>query len=352
MSAMPARRRSATSASLARKIPSTSRDTARSRAPAPAVRRASSYSPPAHASDEKKEKSTIVLFVVLVLIRPALGLRWPVLLVVADQTFDVQPPEQLGREAAGGEILDLPLELALLADHRVDLAEARAAQHLLDAAAQIDQRRAHQLARRGVELEAEPRDPLTQRAGALAIGGHQLREAARVAWGRLARVERVAHVRRQFAPPRLERIERAAQLVGLGALGVARAQRSPRACELVRQLVGARRQRRQIQFPRRHRFDFGAADAPLERAPIALDVRRVERLGAQSARQRLQPEEARVHLQELGDAPLDVGRPRRRHLLALEQPLAERAPRLRIGDGAIDRLHERLVRANELLEAA
>src|SRR3954470_23577285 len=95
---------------------STSCDTARLRALSPAVRRASSYSPPANAGDvtPRSSAATSALFVVLVLIRPTLGLRRPIFLVVADEPLDMQPAEHLRREAARSQIFDLSLELALL----------------------------------------------------------------------------------------------------------------------------------------------------------------------------------------------------------------------------------------------
>src|SRR5690242_9466633 len=70
----------------------------------------------------------------LVFVLPVLALERPVLLVVADQALLPQLAVQLGGEAAGGEIADLDVELALLADHGVDLAELGLVEH----AARVD----------------------------------------------------------------------------------------------------------------------------------------------------------------------------------------------------------------------
>src|SRR5690349_5099181 len=129
---MPSRRLTVTCASFCWMSSSTSCDTARLRALSPAVRRASSYSPPACASDavmHTMHDATKRLFVILILIRPTLGLRGPIFFVVADEPLDVQLAEHLRREAACRQILDLPLQLALLSDDGVDLAEAGLAQH-------------------------------------------------------------------------------------------------------------------------------------------------------------------------------------------------------------------------------
>src|SRR2546423_11774187 len=94
---------------------SASCDMARLRAGSPAVIFASSYSPPARAGDDDASSSASTrLFIVLVLIRPTFSLRRPIFFVVADEPFDVQLAEHLRREAARRQILDLPLELALL----------------------------------------------------------------------------------------------------------------------------------------------------------------------------------------------------------------------------------------------
>src|SRR5205807_1842868 len=129
---MPWRRLTATSASLRTMSASTSCDTARLRARSPADILAASYSPPARAvADAARSRATSRLFVVLVLICPTFGFRRPIFFVVANQPLDVQLAEHLRREAARRQILDLPLELALLSDDRIDLAEARLPQHAI-----------------------------------------------------------------------------------------------------------------------------------------------------------------------------------------------------------------------------
>jgi hypothetical protein len=59
------------------------------------------------------------------LVGPELALPGPELLVVADHAGVPRPPDQLLGEAPRRQVLDLDVELALLADDRVDLAELR-----------------------------------------------------------------------------------------------------------------------------------------------------------------------------------------------------------------------------------
>src|SRR4051812_42311806 len=143
---------------------STSCDTARLRARSPAAIRASSYSPPASADPDMHtmHAATTKLFVILILIRPTLGLRWPIFLVVADEPLDVQLAEHLRRESSRREIFDLPLELALRADDRIDLAEPRLPQHAVQLDAQIAERLLDQLARRRVDAPRQRRRARTQ----------------------------------------------------------------------------------------------------------------------------------------------------------------------------------------------
>src|SRR2546423_1877270 len=153
---------------------STSCDTARLRALAPASRRAPSYSPPANAGVATHAASAAAtrLFVILVFIRPTLGLRRPVFFVVADEPFDVQLAEHLRRESSRRQILDLPLELALLPDDGVDLAQARLAQHAVELDAQIGERLPNQLARGGVDAPRQRRRARAQLIGGDTIGAH------------------------------------------------------------------------------------------------------------------------------------------------------------------------------------
>src|SRR3954471_16576232 len=103
-----------------------------------------------------------MLLVLLILVRPALLLRWPIHLVVVDQPLDVELAEELRRKAAGGQIFDLALQLALLADDRVDAAEARAPQEALHASAQRLQRLPDQLARGALQPRIQRRRALAQ----------------------------------------------------------------------------------------------------------------------------------------------------------------------------------------------
>src|SRR6185369_6411559 len=91
-------------------------------------------------------------FVVLEFVGPQLFLRGPIFFVVADQPFDVQLAEELGWKATGGEILDLLLEFALLADNRVDLAEAGARDQIVSAPAQLEERHFDDLAHARVRV--------------------------------------------------------------------------------------------------------------------------------------------------------------------------------------------------------
>src|SRR5260370_2443782 len=141
---MPWRRLTATCASFCLRISSTSCDTARLRARSPADSRASSYSPPAYADGETNIERSKTLFIILVFIRPTLGLRRPIFLVVADEPFDVQLAEHLRRESSRRQIFDLPLDLALLPDYGVDLAEPRLAQHAVEPPPPIYHPLAHQ----------------------------------------------------------------------------------------------------------------------------------------------------------------------------------------------------------------
>src|SRR6476619_4671009 len=138
---------SATSPSLALSSCSTSCEMARSRTLEPASILAASISPPAKAGEPKPSANASAsgLLVILILIQPDFLLGRPIFLVVLDEPLDVQLAEHLRREAAGGHVLDLPLELALLAHHRVDLAQAGAAQLILQAQAQIGERLLDQL---------------------------------------------------------------------------------------------------------------------------------------------------------------------------------------------------------------
>src|SRR5882724_5057616 len=79
------------------------------------------------------------LFVVLVLIRPVLGLEGPVLLVVAHETLELQGREHVGWIPSLAQVRDLDLELLLLADDGVDLREARLAQHLAQPRVEVEQ---------------------------------------------------------------------------------------------------------------------------------------------------------------------------------------------------------------------
>src|SRR3954471_23030136 len=180
---------------------STSCDTARLRALSPAVRRASSYSPPANAGDVTPRSSaatSALFFVVLVLIRPTLGLRRPIFLVVADEPLDMQPAEHLRREAARSQIFDLSLELALLPDDGIDLAEARLPQHAIELDAQIAERLFDQLARRGVDVPSERRRARAQLIGGDAVGAHHPRQPAAIAdTGRLLHVDHALELRGQ-----------------------------------------------------------------------------------------------------------------------------------------------------------
>src|SRR4051812_28017264 len=121
---------------------STSCDTARLRARSSAAIRASSYSPPASADPDMHtmHAATTKLFVILILIRPTPGLGCQISLVVAEDPLDVQFPKHPRRKSPRREILDLPLELALRADDRIDLAEPRLAQHAIQLDAQIAER--------------------------------------------------------------------------------------------------------------------------------------------------------------------------------------------------------------------
>src|SRR5437763_1047267 len=99
------------------------------------------------------------LLVLLILVRPALLLRWPVHLVVVDQPLDVQLAEQLRRKPSRRQIFDLALQLALLADDRVDASETRAPQQDLQPPAQRLQRLLHQLPRSARPIRAARRWP-------------------------------------------------------------------------------------------------------------------------------------------------------------------------------------------------
>src|SRR5579871_3181183 len=78
----------------------------------------------ARAPASRRAASERRLFVVLVFIRPVLAFERPVLFVIAHQSFKLERGEQLGRIAAVAQLLDLDLQLLLLADDGVDLGEA------------------------------------------------------------------------------------------------------------------------------------------------------------------------------------------------------------------------------------
>src|ERR1051325_12174249 len=98
-----------------------------------------------------------ILFVILVLIRPVLALEWPILLVVANQAFDVELAEHLGREATPREIGDLDLELLFLADDGVDLAHPGLAQKVSQPPVELTQRFVRQRGRGVVKSPAKLR---------------------------------------------------------------------------------------------------------------------------------------------------------------------------------------------------
>src|SRR5437868_3699276 len=72
-----------------------------------------------------------------VFVGPVLALPRPVLLVVTDHARVPQLADQLLGEPAGGEVLHLDVELAFLADDRVDLAELRLVEHAADVLVQL-----------------------------------------------------------------------------------------------------------------------------------------------------------------------------------------------------------------------
>src|SRR5450631_642554 len=96
-----------------------------------------------------------MLLVVLVLIRPVLALEGPVFLVIAHQTLKLEGGEQLSRVATVAQVLDLDLQLLLLADDGVDLREAGLPQKIAQPLVQIRQRLPGDEARGGDQVRAQ-----------------------------------------------------------------------------------------------------------------------------------------------------------------------------------------------------
>src|SRR5579863_1831545 len=81
-----------------------------------------------------------LLFVVLVFIRPVLAFERAVLLVIAHQPLKLEGGEQLSRVAAVAQVLDLDLQLLLLADDGVDLREPGLPEQVPQPLVEVDQR--------------------------------------------------------------------------------------------------------------------------------------------------------------------------------------------------------------------
>src|SRR5687768_14722549 len=90
-----------------------------------------------------------------VFVRPVHAFERPVLLVVGDHARVPQPPDQLLGKAAGREVLHFDVELALLADDRVDLAELRFVEDLAGVVVELVDGVLRQLLALGGELLGE-----------------------------------------------------------------------------------------------------------------------------------------------------------------------------------------------------
>src|SRR4051794_2552351 len=97
---------------------------------------ASANAPTTERAARRDQAACRPLFVVLVLIRPVLALEGPVLLVIAHQPLKLEGGEQLSRIATVAQVLDLDLQLLLLADDGVDLGEASLPQEIAQALVQ------------------------------------------------------------------------------------------------------------------------------------------------------------------------------------------------------------------------
>src|SRR5262245_38878732 len=92
------------------------------------------------ANARKDPSKSRQLLVILILIGPVLAFERPVLLVVSNQPLGMKPAKHLGWKPPFGQISDLDLQLLLLADDGVDLAQARLAQQVAQAALQLEKR--------------------------------------------------------------------------------------------------------------------------------------------------------------------------------------------------------------------